>query len=119
MRKILVFFLFINQGLFAQDIPRNAKPGDCFIKCFEIDKPIYLKKIDCEDVRNNNFSEEEEKVKFEEIKKHQLKLKELGYDVDISGRLDLKTELAHNKYIAKIRKEERREHRRNRENKIK
>ncbi|MCL7762841.1 hypothetical protein MPF19_05385 [Polaribacter sp. Z014] len=113
MKNIIFFFLFLPSLIFAQssDLPKNPKPGKCYIRCssqdFNYTKPVNKKKLwvelECHEARNLTIDAEKEH-RFQEYQKL---LKEKDFDVDITGVLDLKTAKAHNKYLKVLKKENR------------
>lgn len=103
---------------FPQKSPANAKPGECYVKCFDFDKKIEWKEVDCSEVKkgitivrdvNNLVKNNEFK---EKLKAHQKMLQSLGYNVVINGVVDDKTAIAHDKYIQKRDKEAKKQKRR-------
>lgn len=83
----------ISLNSFAQDLdlPPNPKPGNCYIRCKD-DSGKYLdwQTIDCELSWMVHDS-----VRFKTL---QIKMNNYGYDVDVNGRIDLKTITAYKKY---------------------
>lgn len=111
MKKLLIFICFIfSLFSFSQILPPDYDPNKCYIHCFEVDKKIILKEVDCDSLTNLVLTTD--KVAFNKKKRtfrlkmieHQKMLKSKGYKVDISGELDDKTIKAHNKYILKKEK---------------
>ncbi len=110
---IFIISLLFTNVLLAQDLdlPKNPKPGNCYTKCYEGDKLSDWKTIDC---------------KFREMindpvkrKTWQIKLHNLGYDVDINGKLDCKTVDAYNQYLIDEKKRKKEQRRLKRKNKKK
>ena len=99
------------------ELPPHPKPGKCYERCFEYDKKIEWKEVDCEKFlsRKHKKKTKEELLKIEQaklkLKAYQEKLKKLGYKVDITGTLDNKTIVAHHKYLKKKKREKRRKRR--------
>ena len=89
---LIVSFLFSN-GIIAQDIdlPKNPRPGKCYIRCYDNDKLSEWKTMDCKFGRMVKDS-----IK---LKTMQIKLHNLGYDVDLNSKLDCKTIDAYNLYL--------------------
>ncbi len=111
---ILILALVSASQISAQDLfylPKNLKPGKCFVNCFDYDKPFEWQEIDCKKLQDNQKSTAEIliKKKQNEIKmtKYQEKLQSLGYDVDVTGHLDYKTNTAHNAYLKQKKKDAR------------
>lgn len=101
---ILPIFLFTFLNLTAQnyDVPPNFTPGKCYMKCFDYEKKLEWKEVNCEDFKNKKLTkkdvlaQKQQKLKME---KYQEKLISLGYKVDITGIPDNKTIIAHHKYL--------------------
>lgn len=102
--SILSFGLFS----FGQNLPRNPKPGMCYEKCFDYEAQIKWVEISCDSIkksRPDGFF----KIKGEEatnitksrikFKKYQEKLIKLGYDLEVTGRMDENTIEAHHHYL--------------------
>ena len=109
--SILIVFLLFSNGILAQgfDLPKNPKPGNCYIRCYDDDRLSDWKIIDC---------------KFKEMikdsvkrKTWQIKLHNLGYDVDVNGKLDSKTIDAYNQYLKDERKRKKEKRKRARKEK--
>jgi len=120
---LLIMWLFSFQ-MNAQNygLPANPEPGKCYERSIDYEKEIKWKEVDCEEVKKmlqtkERLAEIEEKT--QELKKYQEKLKSLGYDVEVNGKLDNKTIIAHHKYLRKKRKAERRKKRAARKKKAK
>jgi len=115
---IIVILLFASP-LKAQsyNLPPHPELGKCYERCFDYEKRLEWKEVDCEKIKlkNNQKKTKEELIKLEQekikMKKYQEKLKKLGYKVDITGKLDDKTIIAHHKYLRKKKKEEKRKQR--------
>ena len=91
--SILIVFLLFSNGILAQgfDLPKNPKPGNCYIRCYDDDRLSDWKIIDCK------FGEMvKDSIKLKTI---QIKLHNLGYGVDINSKLDCKTIDAYNQYL--------------------
>ena len=97
--KQFVFILFI--GLFSFnsfgqdiDLPKNPKPGKCYVRCIVEDNSYDWKVIDCKLMQKFKvFAKDSVKLKT-----LQIKLSNLSYDVDVSGKTDLKTIAAYKQY---------------------
>lgn len=108
---ILFFVCIINVNAQKASLPKNPDPGKCYVKCLEYDKPTFFKEVDCDSLKITIQLTEKALIKKERYKlkliAYQKKLLSLDYDVIISGCLDDKTEIAHNNYIRKKIKAER------------
>ncbi|WBX73981.1 hypothetical protein PG913_01685 [Tenacibaculum pacificus] len=104
----ILAFLAFNTQVKAQNsnLPRNAKPGICYERCFEYDKKIEWKEVKCSKVKQEKSKKELVKCEQDKIKmkKYQEKLKSLGYDVQVTGRINNKTVNAHHQYLKKQKK---------------
>ncbi len=95
-RKQFIFILFIgflSLNSFAQDIdlPKNAKKGECYIACEKEDGTFSKReKIACDFLVYSKNTEA--------LKTLQTKLSNLGYDVHVSGKTDVKTIVAYKQY---------------------
>ncbi|WP_158849063.1 hypothetical protein [Algibacter sp. L1A34] len=98
----------------------EALSGKCFLKCFEYDKIFEWKIVDCDkfggklianaDCDNSGKKEliiEKERAKLKLIS-YQEKLKGLGYKLEVSGIIDDATLRAHDKFLRKKFREEKR-----------
>ena len=110
MKNIIFFLLFLPSLILAQtsDLPKKPKPGKCYVRCspqdFNYNKSVNKNKLwtemDCNKAKNLTIDKEKD-LKF---LAYQKQLKEKGFDLDITGILDLKTAKAHNKYLRKSKK---------------
>lgn len=119
MKNILLLTIILTSQLEAQnyDLPPNPKAGKCYVKCFDYEKKLEWKDVDCDKVIKDKKKErtkadlikiEQDKLKME---KYQEKLKHLGYEIEITGVPDNKTISAHHKYLKKKKKEAKRKQR--------
>lgn len=87
MKKLLLLIaIFFTTFCFGQstDLPKNAKKGECYVRCFDTNgEATELKKINCEFAKDFNSKDE--------IIKIQYKLINLEYEVEATGFLDDKT----------------------------
>ncbi|MDO7138199.1 hypothetical protein [Algibacter lectus] len=121
--SIIILVLSFN-FLYAQKpykFPLNESlKGKCFLKCFEYDKIFEWKEVDCDEfsvklesnaaISSQNEEErviEKERAKLKLIS-YQEKLKGLGYKVEVSGIVDDATLIAHDKFLRKKIREEKR-----------
>ncbi len=86
------------------DLPKNPRPGDCFFK-FHDDISSNWEKINCD------FKDPTK------LKTFQIKLHNLGYDVDVTGKLDRRTLDAYNQYLVDEKKRKKEQRKLNRKNK--
>lgn len=115
----IVFTLFCVLNLNAQnyDFPPNAQPGKCFERCFEYDKKFTWKEINCDTLalRAEKSKTKEDIIKARQAKikltKYQEKLKDLGYKVEVTGKLNNQTIKAHHKYLKRQKKKKRKKQR--------
>ncbi|WP_282073650.1 hypothetical protein [Polaribacter atrinae] len=115
MKSILFLFLFLPSLILVQslDVPKNPKPGKCYVRHssqdFNYNKTVNKKKLwtemDCYKARDLTIDAEKDRAFLE----YQKLLKKEGFDIDITGTLDLKTAKAHNKYLRKSKKNRRRQ----------
>lgn len=112
MRRIhLLIALFISSFGLSQDLPKNAQAGKCYVKCLDYDLPITWQETSCDSLNKNEpklFIKGEEAVSYIKRKtkfiKYQEQLIKLGYNLEVSGFIDEKTEIAHNSYLRDKRK---------------
>jgi len=89
------------------DLPPNPKAGMCYEKCFDYEKKLEWKEVDCEKLKAKKNKEKTQEGLIEceqrivKMKKYQEKLKALGYEIDITGIADNNTIIAHHKYLKK------------------
>lgn len=116
IKKYVFFFIvFYSLNIVAQkkDLPSNPKPGKCYSKCFRYDEKAKWEEVNCDSSRasRTRIKTRKDSIEIEQKKlkmiAYQKKLKNLGYDVDIIGIPDDKTFLAHNKYLKRKKKEDR------------
>lgn len=91
----------------------QTKTTKCYVGHFSYDKKYKLEKIDCSKLTGKkNDCTKEHQIRREQailkMKAYQKKLKSLGYDVDITGRIDDKTGKVHNMYLKKLKRVEKR-----------
>lgn len=113
---ILIIFLTFTTQLKAQNIElkTTSKVGKCLAASFDYNKKFEWIEVDCSKVDSNKkektrkqlIKKEQKRLKFV---KYQEKLISLGYKIDVNGILDSKTIKAHNKYLKKKEKAERRQ----------
>ncbi|WP_298348089.1 hypothetical protein [uncultured Dokdonia sp.] len=116
---LTVFILFCGASLHSQnyDFPPNAQPGKCYERCFEYDKKFTWKEISCDTLalRAEKSKTKEDIIKARQAKikltKYQEKLKDLGYKVQITGKLNNQTIKAHHKYLKRQKKKKRKKRR--------
>jgi hypothetical protein len=99
----LIFYAKVNSQI--NNFPRNAKPGKCYVRCFDYEKKVKWEQIDCSLAKKGKKSFKKTIENIEKLKTYQQKLIDLGYDLNVTGFPDDKTINAHNKYIAKKEKE--------------
>ncbi|WP_298417920.1 hypothetical protein [uncultured Kordia sp.] len=114
MKNVLIIaLLLIGASISVQaqnfDVPPNPEAGKCYERCFDYDKKIEWKEIDCSKVKEQNIKMTAAQLaKFEEKKQkmeqYQEKLKALGYNVEVTGIADNKTIIAHHKYLQQRKK---------------
>ena len=97
----------------AQTFNSKTKTEKCRVGSFDYSEKFAWKEIDCSKVQGKKVDKTKEQLIKKEQDRlkmlaYQEKLKGLGYDVEISGILNEKTIKAHNKYLKKKIKEERR-----------
>ncbi|MDO6598303.1 hypothetical protein Q4512_15370 [Oceanihabitans sp. 2_MG-2023] len=87
----IIFIALFSLNSFAQELPPNPEPGKCYVKCILEDGNLSnWQTIDCE------FSKlAKDKAKLNTL---QIKMSNLGYDVAITGKADLKTIAAYKQY---------------------
>ena len=112
---ILVFSFFIGSKLQAQKTIHVTKTQKkCLVASNEIDfeKEFEWKEVDCSELEKSSKAKRtpEQIIKRKQYRiklvKYQEKLKSLGYDIDTNGLIDEKTIKAHNKYLKRKRKAE-------------
>lgn len=99
-----------------------ALSGKCFIKCLDYDELFEYKVVSCDSIDtalNTPKTKEQENCKNEKLLSYQEKLLSLGYKIKVTGVLDDSTLKAHDKYLLKKRKKERKEARALKRNKMK
>lgn len=92
------------------DLPKKPKPGKCYFRCspqdFNYSVPVNKNKlwteIECSEVSTR--TKNNDKAKDLSFYEYQNLLKDTGFDVEISGIVDLKTVNAHNKYLKILKK---------------
>lgn len=110
-----IFILFCGASLHSQnyDFPPNAQPGKCYERCFEYHKKFTWKEINCDTLA---MRAEKSKTKQATIKAHQAKikltkyqekLKDLGYKIEVTGKLNNQTIKAHHKYLKRQKRNKR------------
>ena len=99
----LIFYAKVNSQ--NNNFPRNAKPGKCYVRCFDYQTKVEWEQIDCSLAKKGNKSFKRTKENIEKLRTYQQKLIDLGYDLNVTGFPDDKTINAHNKYVAKKEKE--------------
>ena len=122
MQKCLFFIVFmcLSASVMGQnyDLPPNAKAGKCYEKCFEYDKKLTWKEVDCNMIAKKKKQNESEIIETQKAKiklrKYQEKLLVLGFDVNVNGILDKNTIDSHHEYLKKKQKAERKEKRQSR-----
>jgi len=115
----IIFTLFCAINLNAQnyDFPPNAQPGKCYERCFEYDKKFTWKEINCDTIalRAEKSKTKEDIIKARQAKikltKYQEKLKDLGFKVEVTGKLNNQTIKAHHKYLKRQKKKKRKKQR--------
>ena len=115
----IIFTLFCALNLNAQnyDFPLNAESGKCYERCFEYDKKFTWKEINCDTLamRAQKSKTKEAIIKARQAKikltKYQEKLKDLGYKIEITGKLNNQTIRAHHKYLKRQKKKKRKQQR--------
>lgn len=130
MEKVLYTFILIflasvvNINGQTTSLPNNVKEGKCYVRCFNYKTTVDWEEIDCSTKKNKTETTvtiQQKKEKKEKFKAYQSKLIELGYKLTINGIADDKTIIAHNNYLLKKRKQEKKrlriERRRNKRNK--
>ncbi len=107
-KNLLLLFVLFTAGLFAQ--PRNAEAGKCYLQCFDFNNKVEWKEVDCEKSKVL-LLQESEKQNSSEFKSnlvvHQKMLQSKGYNVEVTGIVDEKTVKAHNRFLKKMDKEQR------------
>jgi len=112
MKTIVVLALFFSGIVFNLLYAQNSelvsivKPGDCYVRCFDLDKKWEFKKIPCSEVnawkQKMYLSKENDSLDFKtRLIAHQKMLIKLGYKLEVTGILDDRTTKAHNKFIRK------------------
>ncbi|WP_048331381.1 hypothetical protein [Bizionia psychrotolerans] len=118
MNKLPIFFLIAWLSLSTQIHAQTTRyiSTKCYIGYFSYDKKYELKRVDCakpkaiitNPIERNDIEKQQAIIK---MKAYQEKLKNLGYHVDITGRIDDKTAKAHNRYLSKQQRLEKRKQR--------
>jgi len=112
MKKSVLFIVFSFAYFFGfsqHQLPKNPKPGKCYVRLLEVDKKIAWKEIDC-----NSDKKKLAKARANQKGKFLIHLKELyalGYKVDTLNIGAEKNIIAHNKYLKVLKKEARRKRR--------
>jgi len=102
----------------SYDLPPSPQAGKCYVRCFDYDKKFEWKETNCKELNENRNKKRtpEEILAVEQgrlkMQAYQAKLKDLGYNVDITGVARDKTIIAHHKYLKKKAKIKRKANRR-------
>ena len=104
-----IFYAKVNSQI--KNLPKNAKPGNCYVRCFNYETKVDWEQIDCSLAKKGEKSFKKTEENIEKLKTYQQKLIDLGYDLNITGFPDDYTINAHNKYIVKKEKEVRKKKR--------
>ncbi len=95
--------------------PSNPKAGKCYQRCFDFYEKYDWKEVSCDTINKNRKKTAKDLLEIAQTKikmlKYQEKLKQLGYNVDLTGIADTKTTTAHNRYLRKKEREKRRKER--------
>lgn len=113
---ILISLLTFIVQIKAQNILSVEQVSNkCLIGSLDYDKPFEWEEVDCSKLENSKKSirTQEQIIKKEQDRikliKYQEKLITLGYNLEVNGILDEKTIKAHNKYIKRKNREEKRQ----------
>ena len=98
-----IFYAKVNSQI--KNLPKNAKPGNCYVRCFDYETKVDWKQIDCSLAKKDGKPFKRTHETIEKLKVYQQKLIDLGYNLNVTGFPDDYTINAHNKFILKKEKE--------------
>lgn len=88
----------------SNNLPKNAKTGKCYLKmtsaanfdyAMQYDRKNMFKEVSCNNAKEKKATQEQES----KYRAYQQTLKDLGYDVVVTGKASAKFIEAHNQYL--------------------